>query len=374
MCLYPVSIKTVDSFGLPTNLSVPCGKCIECLKDKQNSWKIRLMEECRDHLYMYFFTLTYNDDSISRVKLTESLDPKIDKILNHDGFVYTVNKSDVQKWLKRNRIYYERYFKREVDFKYFICSEYGPNTGRPHYHGVLFTDVSPIFISRMFNDWSSTFGFTNFSEVCKYGSKRSSSSKVGNYVAKYCSKHSKFKSDVEFAIDSLIQSGTLNSTFYIMSKGIGLSYVNRLKRYHLPNAIRSPDERISKICDRAFYHDQTFKYKLPRYYRDRLYRVRMPFDSKVWNKKLKCYENKIVLRYCSKNMLSRQMQVEIRNRVLEEYNKRVEELRFINPQISRSEIDLQILRSDACSRVSRQKDITSKMSRFYNYNRFKNKF
>lgn len=160
MCLYPISIKTEDAYGLPVNQSVPCGKCIECLKDRQNSWKIRLTEEARDHLYVYFFTLTYNDDTVPW-----SLSPDGTKVLHP-------SKVDIQLWIKRHRIKYERYFGRKIDFKYFICSEYGPNTGRPHYHGMIFTDISPTFISSMFNDWSSSMGFVNFSELSQFSKKK----------------------------------------------------------------------------------------------------------------------------------------------------------------------------------------------------------
>lgn len=160
MCLHPVTIKTEDSFGIPINQSVPCGKCIECLKDRQNSWKIRLTEEARDHKYVYFFTLTYRDDTVPHTYLEDGTR------VNH------VSKIDIQLWIKRHRIKFERLFKRDIDFKYFICSEYGPNTGRPHYHGIIFTDVSPTFISAMFNDWSETYGFINFSEVGKSGKKK----------------------------------------------------------------------------------------------------------------------------------------------------------------------------------------------------------
>lgn len=160
MCLHPISIKTEDAFGIEVNQTVPCGKCIECLKDRQNSWKIRLTEEARVHKYVYFFTLTYRDETVPFT------------ILDDGTRVNHVSKIDIQLWIKRHRIKFERLFNREIDFKYFICSEYGPNTGRPHYHGIFFTDISPTFITKMFNDWNETYGFTNFSEVGKNGKKK----------------------------------------------------------------------------------------------------------------------------------------------------------------------------------------------------------
>ena len=361
MCLYPISIKTVDSYGLPINQDVPCGKCLECLKDRQNSWKIRIQEESRDHLYCYFFTLTYNDSSVPYV--------------HHDGRkINVVCKSDIQNWIKRNRISYQRYFKRDIDLKYFICSEYGPNTLRPHYHGVIFTDISPTFIASMFSDWRNKFGFVNFSEVGRSGKSKTKSriSSVGNYVAKYCCKPQIFKSSLELDFELLISSGVVPKPFYLISKGIGKSYIRRMYRFHRPN-IRSPAVRISTICDRSFYYDQSFRYKLPRYYRDRLYRMKFPYYQNVWNNKKRVYENKIVYRYASKNILSRQMQVEIRNRLFAEYDRRVAELRASNPSLSRSEIDLQIVRSDSFFKMDRQKVVYSKMSRFYNYSRFKSR-
>lgn len=156
-----------------------------------------------------------------------------------------------------------------------------------------------------------------------------------------------------------------------MSKGIGSNYVNRMKRYHVPN-IRNPSTRISVICDRAFYHDGPFRYKLPRFYRDRLYRKKFPCDAKVWNVKLKCYENKIVYRYKSKNILALQMSLEVRNRLLREYDRRVAELSAQYPSYSRSEIDILLSRSDSFLKVDRYKSTSAKMSRFYNFNRNKN--
>lgn len=145
-----------------------------------------------------------------------------------------------------------------------------------------------------------------------------------------------------------------------------------MRRYHKPN-IKNPNVRISTICDRAFYHDGPFKFKLPRFYRDRLYRMRFPCETQVWNKKYKAYEQKTVYRFKSKNPLALQMQIEVRNRVLAEYNKRVEEFRSANPSLSDTEISLKIARADFYSRKLKQEDCYTKLSKFYNYQRFKNR-
>lgn len=224
----------------------------------------------------------------------------------------------------------------------------------------------------MFHDWRVRYGFTDFSEVGKSRSKitRSDISAVGDYVAKYCLKPPQLSTDVEKHVQDLINSGVISPTFYLMSKGIGKSYIDRMKRYHVPLGTLM-NRSYGLVCDRAFYHSSSFKYKLPRYYRDRLYRKLCPCDAKVWNYKTKNYEEKIVYRYKSSNMLSRQMQVEIRNRILAEYFRRCAELRSKCPSLSDTQISLELQRSEIAARNFRRQTIYTKMSRFYNRNRFK---
>ena len=145
-----------------------------------------------------------------------------------------------------------------------------------------------------------------------------------------------------------------------------------MRKYHLP-IIKNSRLRVETICDRAFYHDSSFKYKLPRYYRDRLYRMKFPCDAKVWNKKKNVYENKIVYRYKSKNPLSIQMQVEVRNRILADFDRRFAECRASHPNYTDSEIYRQMCLSETASRQDRRNEIFTKMSRFYNYQRHKNR-
>lgn len=156
-----------------------------------------------------------------------------------------------------------------------------------------------------------------------------------------------------------------------MSKGIGLSYITRMRRWHVPwKGNKIP---IDVIADRSYYSDGQFKYKLPRFYRDRLYRKKFPCDAQIWNQKKNCYEKKIIWRYKSKNILALSLQAEIRSRLLAEYNRKVADLSSQFPDKSRLEIDIEITRSETAARLFRQKDIYTKMSGFYNYQRFKNR-
>lgn len=119
-CISPVHIKSPlhpDRF-----IYVPCGKCAWCRRAKRNEWIIRFGVEMRHNLYTKFVTLTYDENSVPR---------DIDK---DSGEVYeTTDKTHVQKFIKRLR-------KKGYKFKYFLVSEKGPKSGRPHYHALFFSD------------------------------------------------------------------------------------------------------------------------------------------------------------------------------------------------------------------------------------------
>lgn len=148
MCTRPITIKQKNAFGSDSVQTFPCGACPECLKDKQNAYKMRLVEESKNWNYLYFFTLTYSDESLPRNDFGNS----------------TACVKHIQSWLKRFRIRQERArcdiegipYKYlafpsvrdtcSVKFKYFICAEYAPDgeyvdrkgclrrsTMRPHY-------------------------------------------------------------------------------------------------------------------------------------------------------------------------------------------------------------------------------------------------
>lgn len=88
MCTRPITIKQKNAYGSDSVQTFPCGSCPECLKDKQNAYKLRLVEESRNWNYLYFFTLTYSDESLPRNDLGNS----------------TACVKDIQSWLKRFRI------------------------------------------------------------------------------------------------------------------------------------------------------------------------------------------------------------------------------------------------------------------------------
>lgn len=155
----------------------------------------------------------------------------------------SVRKEDVINWLKRGL----RKVKRNYGhgFKWFITSEYGPRTLRPHYHGVLF-GVSREEAQCMFNDWNRHYGFSKIDNVditkggtsycakyCAKGffehplcSKDFFYMKSGEQFTEYHSKH--YERCIEwFGIDEPI----VDKSFHLISKGLGIGYVDKMKDY-----------------------------------------------------------------------------------------------------------------------------------------------
>jgi len=90
---------------------VPCGKCAVCLSNKRNDWSFRLQQEWKHSKGGAFITLTYSEKFV----------PK-----------FGVSKDHMQKFMKRLR-------KRSQErIRYYLVGEYGPETGRPHYHLLIF--------------------------------------------------------------------------------------------------------------------------------------------------------------------------------------------------------------------------------------------
>ena len=230
-----------------------------------------------------FVTLTYREDykyydsKLEYPYHTDNLpDPPqqcVPRLIDKEtGEVYrTVYKKHIQDALKRFREYRK---KKGLfgSFSYFITSEYGPRTLRPHYH-CLFFGLKREELLPFLHDWSYRFGFYQAKTV-KYGNK--SQFTVAGYVAKYCSK-GMFE-------NPLVSQKKVFKTFHLISKKIGYNYVTTHSRYHLDIFYGTSlynRNNISVIVDRMFYKyipDKpsstgitAFHYSLPKYFKEHIY-------------------------------------------------------------------------------------------------------
>lgn len=111
-------------------ITIPCGHCIECLKDRGQQWTNRCMlEYASAEQNCYFVSLTYRDENLP---VTYYADPSTGEAFP----AYTLDKKHVQDFLKRVRKYF--FGSERGTLRYYIAGEYGPSTMRPHYHCIMF--------------------------------------------------------------------------------------------------------------------------------------------------------------------------------------------------------------------------------------------
>lgn len=131
-------------YYLQEYIKVPCGKCVECCKQKVNQLISRMKIELDNHNgYGLFITLTYDEEHCPH----SFVDYDSGEPLEYP--VMTLCKEDVQKFLKRLRITLQRDGYDTTTFKYMYIGEYGmTNTDnkRPHYHMLVFFDVLAVNI------------------------------------------------------------------------------------------------------------------------------------------------------------------------------------------------------------------------------------
>lgn len=115
-------------------MEVACGQCLGCRLDKSRMWATRMVHEASLHHHNAFITLTYSPENMPAD--------------------YSLRKEDFQKFMKRLRK------RHQHKIRFFHCGEYGNqcrhglpvegtykcpscNTGRPHYHAILFNHHFP---------------------------------------------------------------------------------------------------------------------------------------------------------------------------------------------------------------------------------------
>lgn len=246
-CFRPVTITLPD--GSPQ--VVRCGKCLSCLEHRQAGWITRLSQEfkrCPDGVY--FVTLTYDDDHLPTMVL--------------DGVPHAVISSDHIKKLNMDlrKRFQQGFFLDDtllrvgfspeksrillppgIRYKYYITSEYGPETKRSHYHGFyvgLPEDEDLVF--DLFNHvWGKGF------VTCEKGKSEACAA----YVSKYLVNNSLVPVD-----------SRLPKPRAWMSHGLGASYLDNE---------RIVDWHRSDPLGRQFVLKDGRRTILPRYYRDRLF-------------------------------------------------------------------------------------------------------
>lgn len=188
MCTNPLIVRNKSPYKVydisPKKYQVPCGKCLECRSMSQSDWCTRLSYDInmfyRNGGIGVFLTFTYNDDNLPVFA------PLNQPCFRHD---------DVLKFMDRLNLYMQRTYGPYM-YKYFICSEYGKNTQRPHYHGAFLLQHGVdwhSFVEKCRELWSEHgFMFPKFDGhqyVDNYGFGVNPTLRNGAASAKYVSKY-----------------------------------------------------------------------------------------------------------------------------------------------------------------------------------------
>jgi len=112
------------------SIDIPCQKCIGCRLDYSRQWANRCVLEAKQWEHNAFLTLTYDDEHIPH-------STRIDKETGEVLPVQTLKPSDLTKFLKDLRRYYEYHF-NHTNIRFYACGEYGTTTQRPHFHVIAF--------------------------------------------------------------------------------------------------------------------------------------------------------------------------------------------------------------------------------------------
>ena len=236
MCLYPTFVKNPKYKPNKKNKGKPpvckdrrlyyiptkCGCCIECRKEKQREWRVRLEEELRSN-FGYFITLTISPEGIKELE-------------ERTGLNWKLNPNEIAT--KGLRLFLERARKDTgKSIRHWCVTELGEEGDRIHLHGIFFGQKSAELIKK---HWK--YGFSFIGQYCN--------SKSVNYMTKYMLKvdikHPTFKQIV------------------LASSGIGAGYMDRLDYLW--------QKQNYKQIDVATY---TFrngtKMAMPKYYKNKIF-------------------------------------------------------------------------------------------------------
>lgn len=116
MCINPVRLHD--------GTEVACHKCWQCISRKIDDWTGRCIAESQTSSAVHSVTLTYGRDehynAVDHVKAA---------VLTY---------SDVQRYIKRFRLFQSEKVPNGFSVRYFVVGEYGTRKGRAHWHILLF--------------------------------------------------------------------------------------------------------------------------------------------------------------------------------------------------------------------------------------------
>nr|QJB18822.1 MAG: replication initiator protein [Microvirus sp.] len=200
-CISPINIANPKGNSNKDRLTVPCGKCLECLQKKRADWSFRINQELKKSKSALFITFTYSDEKLPK-------DGNLNK-RHFQLFMKSLRRKNEIMVQSQETNYNVSESLKSPPIKYYAVGEYGTLTLRPHYHAIIF-NISQAIANELQNLWE--YGMIHIGKV---------STASIHYTTKYMITK---QNDKNMAVKS----------FALISKGLGISYLENHKN-HIKN-------------------------------------------------------------------------------------------------------------------------------------------
>lgn len=388
MCLNVSYSKVELRTGGFKIIAHPCGHCVECVRKYQNDWMLRLEDEASQWKLAMFATLTYSPQNVPYVEINgENLDryryffmkrisqlPYSKRSRYRDdtsGFydylfperiaesgsllVPYADIADIQKFIKRLRINFKRKEGRDLNLKYFICSEYGDQTLRPHYHIILFCNEHEFLMTKYFNE---CYGLGKIHDVHRIVSwKDRGFMDAMRYVSKYTSKPAEFE-------NPYVVAGAIPKPRRLSSKFIGDHKRQEIKHAAADyldkhDADGYTDEFLDGYMHIADVMRNGYTYSTPKYWRDTLFP-----QVEVENTRIK--DGKEIKKKSRIRDINHHLSIAIadyvQRRIDEVCKSEFEQIRHLHPEMS----DTEVIRSYTIQTMEQMQDRYCKAIQSFN--------
>lgn len=211
---------------------IGCGNCMQCRKQKANTWRVRLLEDIRTNTNAQFVTLTFSNDSYA--KLYNEIPDEVQGYERDNEIAILATRRFLERWRKK--------YKKSV--RHWLITELGhKNTENIHLHGFIWTD-NHQHISKIWGYGYVWDGYTENGKRINYVNERTINYCV-KYVHKIDSDHKYYKSKV------------------LTSAGIGANYTTRwdFKKH----------KYVTGKTKTTYTTRQGYEFNLPIYYRNKAF-------------------------------------------------------------------------------------------------------
>lgn len=221
-------------------LPIPCGRCFLCRKKRANSWRIRLVEECKS-------VPTFTHAGVTKYRVIFVCFTFSDDCLPADE-----SRSNIASFVRRWRDLWRKKFGRSP--RYFAVTDKGSQFGRLHLHFLIFNPFDYKKQRALSISYLSSFNF-----LWKYGFAREPSWLEGmqgiSYVSGYMTSANLEKDAIKHG-KSICKEALEYFPLVFVSNGLGSAFKG------------SKNVVYDSLNDCYLYEFNGYYYGLPTYYRN----------------------------------------------------------------------------------------------------------